>query len=267
MRFDVIDNQKMSLVKYLTHDADDTIDWTETETCYYSTAPQCTKLWDRLHIGAVSASKLSIWLGLSKFSEGPEESARQCVGLSVKTFNSTELDRTQAGIKGEPVLRSWYSGVIGEDIREVGVAVWKADPRFRASLDGIYGTGDSLYGVELKITDRVYWPLVQYYQARSRGLRNLPDSPHVHIWDAHYNQMIQCMAIAGLKSIDYIVAGYGNNKVYIEKIFPDPDHWNDVLLPKGRQFIETYVTPLMTTHGIQRIDPWMMAPKEVEVDV
>lgn len=168
-------------------------EWIESATCYFSTAPQCTKLWDELHIGTVSASKLSTWLGLTKFSEGPEESALQCVGLSKKTFNSEQLDRTQIGIAGEPIVRKWYSESIATPISEVGVAVWKKDPRFRASLDGMYTKDGVTRGVEIKVTDKVYWLLIQHFQALKKGVNNMPE--HSHIWDAHYNQMIQCIEI------------------------------------------------------------------------
>lgn len=248
----------MDLSTHPKFDEGEEISWVDSEECVYSTAAQCTKMWDKLHIGTVSASKLTTWLGMSKFSEGPEESARQCVGLSVKTFNSEQLDRTQLGISGEPVLRDWYSKVIGKPIREVGIAVWKKDTRFRASLDGIYEDEDGTHGVEFKITDKIYWPLIQYYQARNRGFAMADDSQHSHIWDAHYNQMVQCMAVTGVKSIDYVVGGYKDNKVYIERVYPNMRHWTTNLYPMAVTFLKTYVEPLMVTNGIKRIDPHIL---------
>ena len=158
------------------------------------------------------------------------------------------------GITGEPMLRQWYSDYIGVKIEEVGIAVWKKDPRFRASLDGKYGNK----GVEFKITENIYKPLMYYYHTRSKNYNNLPPvTQYTHIWESHYNQMIQCMKICGLDSIDYVVSGYKENKVYIEKILPNENAWNS-LHTDCCLFLDNYVEPLMIQHNIKRIDPYMM---------
>ncbi len=244
----------MSIVTYPHKYGNDDIAWLETPTAFYSTASQCTPLWDALHIGSMSASRASTFLGMSKFSESKEECALQCVGLSKKSFNSEQLDRTQIGILGEPLLRTWYSNIIRIPIQEVGIAVWKKDSRFRASLDGIYGQTRS---VEFKVTDTLYWPLIEHFNALKKGLKT-PPSKYEHIWNTHYNQMIQSMIITGRKSMDYIVAGYKKNLVYIEEIPANDEYWLQEIYPKAVEFLNSYVEPLMRQRNIQRIDPWML---------
>jgi hypothetical protein len=247
---------QLMLVKYpRITDEGEPINWEEATECWYSTAHQGSKLWEQLHIGALSASKLTTWLGKSKFSDTPEVSARQCVGLSSPTFSPEQQSRMQLGMQGESQLRDWYAQVIGQPIREVGIAVWKLNSAFRASLDGIYG---DRRGVEFKITEQIYPPLVQYYQARNRGYHNLP--PHDHLWASHYNQMLQSMVVTGLQSMDYVVSGYRDNQVYIETLYPDLAYWDVELYQPGVKFLQDYVAPLMRQHGILRIDPHLALP-------
>lgn len=225
-------------------------EWEDRPSCWMSKAPQCTPHWDRLHIGTVSASHLATYLGVSRFSDSPEEAARQCVGLSQKTFNSEQLDRTRLGIEGEPVIRDWYAEMLGKPIRQVGLAVWKRDPRFRASLDGEFDDK----AIEIKVSAKIYKPLVQHIQAVNRGYHPPPWS-HTHIWDSHYLQMTQSMAVTGKEVIDYLVAGYETNEVYIERLAFNACLWDEDLYPRGVHFLETYVEPLMRQHQIQRLDP------------
>lgn len=232
------------------------IKWIDSELCYFSTAPQCSEFWDKLHIGSVSASKLTSWVGLSRFSEGPEESVKQCIGESKKSFDSKQLDAMSIGIREEPVVRDWYSKRIKEEIKEVGIAVWKEDPRFRASLDGIYKDKNGVtHGIEIKVPKKIYWPLVN---SPDKDILN-PEDDHSHIWDEHYNQMVQCMAVTGIKSIDYVVCGYETNEAFIQKIMPNDKYWRNELIPRAIKFLETSVEPMMLKKGIKRIDPYMMA--------
>lgn len=255
----------MSLVTYPKQYKDEEVEWIESDTCYYSTAPQMSPLWDKLHIGCISSSRVNTWLGRSKFSEGPVESAKQCVGLSKKSFNSQQLDVMQIGIDGEPKVRDWYSKTMGIDIKEVGIAVWKEDPFFRSSLDGFYTdkNGDS-HGIEIKISKEIYWPLVSYNNHKTQGKKQVTPNwdkdtrKAMHIWGSHYDQMITSIKVCGLKSIDYIVCGHIDNNVYIEKVYPDEERWENVIYPGTMELRRDYIEPLMIKHDISRLDPWMM---------
>ena len=66
--------------------------------------------------------------------------------------------------------------------------------------------------------------------------------------------MVQAMAISGLQSIDYIVAGHQTNQILIKTIYPDPERWKQ-LYTKGVEFLDNYVEPLILKHGINRINP------------
>lgn len=236
------------------------VEWEETPSCYFSTAPQGSPLWDALHTGAMSSSRVSDYLGYSQFSSGdPNEAAMSCVGLTKKSFNSAQMQDTHIGITGEPLVRDFYSKHIGIPIKEVGIAVWKKDPRFRSSLDGMYVNAEGkLCGIEIKISKRVYPRLIAYYKQKVKK----PD--HTHIFDSHYNQMVQSMHIIGLEYIDYVVCGYNEGNTYVERVYPNPAYFENVIYKPGVHFLDTYVTPLMLERGIKRIDP---PPNPSAVDV
>jgi hypothetical protein len=246
-----------SLVTYSRELNGGAINWVESETCYYSTADQCTPIWDQLHVGSISSSKINIWLGLSRFSEGDTESSKQCVGLSKKKFDSIQLNRMSIGIKGEPTVRDWYAKKIKYDISEVGIAVWKEDPRMRSSLDGIYtdSNGDK-HGIEIKIPKKVYWPLMQHFKESMSG-KVLDKKDMSHIYGSHYDQMVMSMKVTGVKSMDYVVCGHESNEIFIQKIMPDEKRWN-FLYDKAKLFFINKINPLMVKEGIKRIDPYHM---------
>jgi hypothetical protein len=251
----------MDLITHLRKYEGEDINWVESETCYYSTASQMTPIWDKLHIGTISSSKFNTWLGRSRFSEGPTESAKQCVGLSKKSFDSSQLAVMDIGIRGEPMARDWYAKSRGINIEEVGIAVWKEDPFFRSSLDGFYTDKDgSKHGIEIKITKDIYWQLVKHYNGEEFTVSNWDKDERkcMHIYGSHYDQMVASMKVCGLKSIFYIVCGHVNNDVYIEEVFPDEDRWNKVLYPGAMALKKDYIDPLMKEHHIKRLDPWMM---------
>lgn len=224
--------------------------WLENEHCYISNAPQGSEKWHKLRICAITGSTCSDYLGYSPFSsKDPKEAALRCVGLVKKEFTPEQLVRMKIGNEGEPIVRDYYSKHIGKQIDEVGIAIWKKDPRFRASLDGVYTNDDGdLCGVEIKIPRKVYNKLIVY-----KNTNPLPPG-HSHIWESHYNQMIQCIEIVGLKYIDYVVAGCDDGKMYVERIYPNSRYFNNVIYTPGVIFLDTYVKPLMELHKIERLD-------------
>lgn len=248
----------MSHVIYPREHNSEDIDWKETDTTFFSTALQGTELWDRLHIGCISASKNSTFLDISEFTCDKEEAWRQCLGLSDKSFNSKNINKNSPSVKLESIIRDWYGEKIGKKIHNVGIAVWKKDTRFRASLDGMYKSDESLSefdrGIEIKITNtgHIYRPLLDNFSDKKR--KNNYD----HIWTSHKNQLMQSMAVTGLKSIDYIVYGYKTGLVYIEEVKFDEKYWNDMIYTKGIKFLDEIIDVKMVEHGIKRIDPWMI---------
>ncbi len=229
------------------------IAWQERETCFMSTAKQCSKLWKRLRLGCISMSGLSLYLDRvpPKFRVSKREAARIICGLSNKTFDETSLWRMGIGITGEPILRDWHSKQIGKSIHEVGLGVWKKDPRFRGSMDGDLEDGTC---AEYKIPEKMYWQLIEYIEAIKKGFSR-PPSDHRHIFDSHYDQMTGNSVIHDRWACRYTVMAWGDRTIYQQTIPVDHDHWNNVLYPQACAFHDEYVEPLMKAYKLQRIDP------------
>jgi hypothetical protein len=230
----------------------------ESKTCIYSTAPQLSEEWKRLRIGSLSASKITSLIGDSPFSKSPEESALECLGLTKPIFTKEAQARMKIGTDNEGLVREWYSKRIGIPIRELGLAIWKENPIFRSSLDGIYTIGDQNVGLEIKITDSMYKPLLLHHHSHHPKLNDVmndePQRKNNHIWLSHYDQMIQNMAISGLDRMDYVVVDWKTNQVYIEEVYPNNEQWK-LLVEKGTKFYNRYVLPLSEQTGIKRYDP------------
>jgi hypothetical protein len=220
--------------------------WNVADNCFFSTAEQGSDEWHKLRIASLSASKLTSWLGKSKFSLGFAESALECLGLRKQTFTPLQTWAMKIGSDSEPIVRKWFIQTSKRPIREVGVAVMKSNPIFRASLDGMDDEG----GIEIKVSSEIYFPLTSY-----RGY-NVPEIGHM--WESHYNQMMQSMAVTGLKKMDYIMTGYLKNEVYIQPILFNQDYWEKELYHPGVEFYQKWVIPLMEKNGIKRIDPYFL---------
>lgn len=230
------------------------IEWEERETCFVSTAKQCGPLWKRLRLGAIVMSTISLVIDRVpvswRISKG--EAARIICGLSAKAFDETALQRMGIGITGEPIFRQWHSKQLDVPIREVGVAVWKKDPRFRGSIDGDLDDGTF---AEYKIPEHMYRALIEYIEAAKKGFTR-PPSDYSHIFDSHYDQMTGNGVIMGKHTCRYNVMSWGHPRMIYQQNIPiNHEHWDTVLYPQALAFHEAHVEPLMAKYKFQRIDP------------
>lgn len=235
--------------------------WEDRPTCWMSTAQQTTKLWGQLRIGAITMSGISTYVGRSSFPETPYVSASIICGLSSKSFSVEQTAAMGIGILGEPLLRSWYQDQLTKQaiakhepppvVREVGVAVWKKDPRFRGSMDA--DVTETLFA-EFKIPTKMYRPLIEHIECVRKGYTPQPGE-HAHIYNSHYDQMMGNGVIHGKTHVDYVVFSHTEKAAYTERLPVSTHHWDTVLYPQGVNFYEQYVAPLMVKHGINRIDP------------
>jgi len=228
-----------------------TATWRDYPTYVQSMDPQCGPVWASLRQCALTASRASYWAQRgTRFEKAPEVEAATICGLTEESFAPAQVAAMSVGIAGEPIVRDWYSHKIGKPAQEVGVSVWKQDPRFRGSLDADV---DGTLFAEFKIPQFLYRPLVDHIQAIKRGFVP-PPGYHAHIFDTHYDQITTNGIIHNRPFCDFIVVSHTKD-VYAERLPISQDHWDKVLYPAGCRFYDTYVTPLMQQHGLIRIDP------------
>jgi len=134
----------------------------------------------------------------------------------------------QKGNDYEPIVRNYLEKKFGKTIDETGFAVWKADTRFGASLDGII---DNDTGIEIKCPARMYRPLLN-----NKDMKNTKC-----IWKSHYDQIIGNGVITGRKNMLYVVYGIEDKKVYIQNVKVDYDYSFNFLYPTACEFYDKYM--------------------------
>jgi len=250
-------NEALSDDEFLPELKEEEPTWEERKTCFTSLDPQCGEIWARLRRGAIQASKIAAICKRAPYCEDtPEEIALDAIGLSAKSFsvNSMKRDKSlqEEGIKGEPIVRDWLSEQLEEPIRQIGVSVWKEDPRFRGSLDGELKNKEGEF-IEIKIPREMYRPLIEATENRKKG--HINEHPSSYIFNSHYDQMIANGVITGKKFCYYTVACLRTGDAFVQRIPIDEEHFHKVLYPQATKFHDTYIAPLMKKYNIKMIMP------------
>ena len=141
------------------------------------------------------------------------------------------------GTKYEPKVRNILAKKLNCEISETGFAVWKKDPRFGASLDGII---DDECGIEIKCPARMYGPILNYMRKKN------PDPDDIsHIWKSQYDQVIGNGVITGRKWMFFCVYGIEDKLMFIQKVKVDYRYWKKELYRPSVEFYENYMEPII----------------------
>jgi len=225
--------------------------WKEYPTYNLSLHPQGTEEWKQLRIGRITMSNISACTNRSQYKTEPEEISDTICGVKKMESNSY----MEHGVKMEPIIRNWYAETFEAKIQEVGLAVWKKDPRFGGSLDGEIMEGDeSFEGIEIKAPKKMYWRLIEYIEAKKKGFSFYPGY-HEHIFNSHYDQMTGNAIITNKRSMHYIVVCTETQKAFVQRFPVDVELWENVLYPRACEFYDKYIEPKMKSLDIARIDP------------
>lgn len=222
------------------------IKWIDYPTCHVAEIDQRSTDWFKLRTGALTASVAAEWGGI-KETDLDYLTDRICGLSKVKT-----TDAMRIGTEAEPIIRDWYQNRIKAPIVEVGMGVWKENPIFRASPDGLVSQGDDHFVVEIKAPRKLYWSLISHAGAFKRG--HTPQGDVSHIFPNHYAQMTATCAVFGRSSCDYVVVGVEDGKACYERIKFDLEHWNK-LKTHGEKFYRSHVEPRLKANDLERLDP------------
>lgn len=228
--------------------------WKEYSTYNLSLHPQGTDEWKNLRVGRITMSTISSCVGRSMYKTDPNEVCDIVCGVTKISSNAY----MEHGVKMEPIIRDWYQETLGKPIRELGLAVWKKDPRFGGSLDGEILDSDyseqSSEGIEIKAPRKMYWRLIDYIEAKKKGYSFYPGY-HEHVFNSHYDQMTGNAVITNKKSMHYIVVCSETQQAFVQRFPVDIDLWEKELYPKACKFYDDFVEPKMKELNISRIDP------------
>jgi hypothetical protein len=240
-----------------THVNSEKIEWEHRETCYMSHNKQCGTVWKLLRNGRIPASRVCAVSKRSIFEEDqiPENIGMELCGLSQKSFNENSKALMQEGVIGEPIVKKWLSDDLKVKIYDVGVAIWKEDVRFCASLDGEI---DKDFFCEVKIPGKgIYRSLIEHMEALKKGFTPPPGS-HRHIYKSHYDQITQSGIITNKKACIYVIGDLKRKQYYTEIIPINREHWNKILYPQSVEFYSKYMEPMMVRNSLKRIDPYII---------
>lgn len=219
----------------------------EHPTYTLSLASQGTDEWKRLRLARITMSSISACTGRNGFKVNKEELARKICGEETQVTNSY----MQHGITMEPIIRDWYGETFKYNIKELGLAIWKQDPRFGGSLDGELNTEE---GIEIKAPNKMYHRLVEYIEAKTKGFNFYPGY-HEHIFNSHYDQMTGNAIITNKKYMHYVVVCTDTQQAFVQRFPVDVKLWENELYPKACLFYDNYIQPFLDSGKITRIDP------------
>lgn len=229
--------------------------WEARKTCWVSLAKQCSVEWKEKRIGRIPASLISEACGRSIINKRPpEELAETICGLK-SNFKPDHLLAMENGIIGEPYVRDWYSKkILDRPISEIGVAVWKEDPYFSASLDG-ETTNDKNQpaAIEIKIPEKLNDKYIDVCQSWSMNLNN--PHPNSYIFSSHYDQMTTGCIITDKAGCYYVVACLRSKTLFHQYLSTDYELWKNILYPRAKKFHSDYVLPLLEENNIKVIMP------------
>ena len=223
------------------------MEFVDYPTYKLSLSSQGSEEWHRLRCGRITSSTLSQCTNRSGFKTSKHETASRICNLEKFETNSY----MQHGITMEPIIRNWYSESINKPIKELGIAIWKKDPRFGGSLDGEINEEE---GIEIKAPNKMYQRLIEFIEAKKKGYSFYPGY-HEHIFNSHYDQMTCNGVITDKKYMHYIVVCTDTQKAFTQRFPVDVELWEKELYPRACEFYDKYVTPLMHTNGLTRFDP------------
>ena len=206
----------------------------EFETYYLYDVSQGGSDWLNMRKGRITASVLGKVVGHAPYNNhSPQELADIIKGKKKEIFSPEARERMQKGIDYEPKVRDKLSQIINKPIYETGFAVWKADTRFGASLDGIINED---IGIEIKCPSKMYAPIKEYMNKKDKDFKDIR-----HIWKSQYDQIIANGVITNRKKMIFCVYAIEEKQFFYQCVDVDYKYWFDFLYPTACQFYEKYM--------------------------
>ena len=206
--------------------------------CYYLVdVTQGSKDWLYMRKGRITMSNIGKIVGHAPYCTLSHEDLGKCFrGLLKEDFSDEAKKRMDLGNQYEPVVRDALAKKLGVEIKETGFAIWKKDPRFGASLDGIINDD---VGIEIKCPAKMYGPIKNFLERREKG--DAKEDEIEHIWKSQYDQIIGNGVITGRTWMIFCVYSIEDKKLFYQKVKVDYDYWHNFLYPKACEFYDKYM--------------------------
>jgi len=187
----------------------------------------------------------------------------QAVGTILGTYREVHTPeaviRMSKGVVGEPIARSWYEKHTGRRVKEFGIAIPDFNVFLGASPDGVivdendevFTSGPENGCIEIKCPENMYpnllkstnspVPKMEEVHASSSAYENF----YSHIHRYQYDQMQGCMAVLRKDWCDFIVFAIATRKIYLTRVYFDPQYWFKNLYLRACNTITSFVLPVL----------------------
>lgn len=178
-------------------------------------------------------SSLANFLIFAKTHEEKVAVARRMVGLDNYEFPDEAIDNMKIGVEYEDLIRQTYSKSVGMKVYEAGFCIYRDNPIFGGSPDGIFQNRDIL---EIKITSK---------DTPQISFSNYDEIPKYYQW-----QMLGNMFIMDSERCHYAAYSRESGNIY-SRIFPyNHSQWmNEVYIP-ACIFHKEYIMPLLIEYNL-----------------
>lgn len=225
----------------------------EFETCYVFTADQGSEEWKKQRKGIITASNIAKVTGDASYcNDSKQELALKLTGLVEEKFDHLAVERMGKGTFYEPFVRDLLSKKINKPIIERGLAVWKENPIFGASVDGliIEDDGSIKRGVEIKCPETMYRPI------KNSAVMGYKFNERRDIYDSHFFQMLLNSVVLNLDKMVYVVYAHSSGDLFTHEIDMreyKKTLFQDYIRPKVEVFYDKYMLPLILEHKIKTV--------------
>lgn len=201
--------------------------------CHVCDVNQGSSDWFALRKGRITMSALGSFIIFAKTREDKVRVAREILGLRKKDFSDEANANMEVGIVYEDLVRQEYARRIGMKVYEVGFCIFRENPIFGGSADGVFENGDLL---EIKITSK---------DTPTHSVANYSEIP---IW--YFYQIQGNMFIMDSPRCHFVSYSRDTAEMYTRIIPYNHDRWiNECYIP-AMEFHAEYIMPLLKEHSI-----------------
>lgn len=204
------------------------------ERCLNIVCEQGTVEWDNIRKGRITMSSLGRILLFCKTEEEKHKYARIIARLEKEEFTEEALARMKIGVDYEETVRDSYSKHIQQHIYTTGTCIFRENPIFSGSVDGIIENGDI---IEIKIIEG---DIPSF---------SCDDYSEIPLW--YQYQMLGNMFITDSTMCHYVCYSRRSGKYYVRHFPYDHDRFiNECYIPLCRYY-KKYVLPVLLESGIR----------------
>lgn len=183
--------------------------------------------------GRITYSMLGSILIFAKTHEDKLALAKKIIGLDKMTFTDEACENMKIGVEYEDLIRQEVSKTVGMKVYEAGFCIYRENPIFGGSPDGVFEDGSIL---EIKIT------------SKENPKYACSDYSEIPLWYRY--QMLGNMFTMDSSNCIYSSYSRADGSIYIRHYPYDHNKWmNECYIPCNI-FHRDYIMPLLKNYNL-----------------